>query len=91
MFGIANRRLRVDLEARDRFLKKLKKLVGNEIVIEWWEPSGERRMAKYFLYKISDNAECVHLRRGEKNYVERTKLIREYFIDSFSKKMKGGK
>ena len=97
MFGRANRRLMrkiKDIEmislAKEAelkfFVKKLKKLQGKDIVVEWRDSvDGLKGKSTCLLWKISDNDKCVILRKGDTSYVETIEWVKDHFVDSFSK------
>ena len=101
MFGRANRRLRKEREENKRaseeyferhkkqvksFVKKLKKLKGKDIVVEWRDSvDGLKGKSTCLLWKISDNDKCVILRKGDTSYVETIEWVKDHFVDSFSK------
>ena len=97
MFGIANRRLMRKVkdikmislakEAEMKsFVKKLKKLKGKDIVVEWRNSvDGLEGKSTCLLWKISDNDKCAILIKNDNHYVETIEWVKDHFVDSFSK------
>ena len=97
MFGRANRRLMrkiKDIEmislAKEAelkfFVKKLKKLQGKDIVVEWRDSvDGLKGKSTCLLWKISDNGQCVLFKEGKVFSVKSVSWVKDHFVDSFSK------